>query len=354
VLSLSRFTSCRKITQKKILRLKKTLLSFLLEPALRQLTLFLASVAVAAGQVAPSFTTQPISRSAVVGGNVTFTVAASGTAPLAYQWYKDGIEVAGATGSSFTISGVKLSDGGSYQASVSNASTQIRAVSTGGRDDGGRAHTMYVKTDGTLWANGRNDRGQLGDGTTTYPCAPVRMATGVASVSGGRYHTMYVRTDGTLWAMGLNSSGQLGDGTTTSRNAPVQVAAGVASVSTGWEETMYVKTDGILWARTAGSSKPAQIAAGLLSNVATLTLLPTITTQLNSSSVATGGVARFSVVATGAAPLTYQWMKDGTPISGATSSTYTIASTKTTDAGSYTVTVINSAGSVTSNPKSDS
>jgi hypothetical protein len=54
-------------------------------------------------------------------------------------------------------------------------------------------------------------------------------------------------------------------------------------------------------------------------------------------------------VATGTATLSYQWRKAGTAISGATSSTYTIASTKTTDAGSYTVVVTNSIGAVTSN-----
>lgn len=57
---------------------------------LRLLVFLLAFMTVAAGQVAPAFTTQPINQTAVIGGNVTFTVAASGTAPLAYQWYKDG------------------------------------------------------------------------------------------------------------------------------------------------------------------------------------------------------------------------------------------------------------------------
>ena len=119
-----------------------------------KLLLILGDVLVAVGQVAPAFTTQPISQSAVVGGNVTFTVSASGTAPLAYQWYKDGIAVAGATGSSLTISGVKTSDFGNYQASVDNADTRIRAVSAGG------AHTLYVKTNGTLWAMGKNSTDQ--------------------------------------------------------------------------------------------------------------------------------------------------------------------------------------------------
>jgi len=430
---------------------------------LRLLVLLLTSMTVASGQVAPTFTTQPISQTGAVGGNVTFTVAASGTAPLAYQWYKDGSAVAGATGSSLTINGVKLSDGGSYQATVSNASTQIRAVSAGGShtmyvktdgtlwamgdyqygqlgdgyiysvdsltprssplqvatgvasvaagsrhtmyvktdgtlwamgykrngqlgDEGtdssilefrstpvqvatgvssvaaGAYHSMYVKTDGTLWATGSNAQGQLGDGGNYTRNTPVQVATGVASVAAGSVHTMYVKTDGTLWATGDNRYGQLGDGTTTNRSSAVRVATGVASVAAGDDHTMYVKTDGTLWAMgynlfgrlgdgtITNRSTAVNVNKGLLSDAATLAFAPAITTQPSSSTVISGGAASFSVVASGTSPLAYQWKKDGSSISGATSSTYTIASTQTTDAGSYTVVVTNSAGSVTSNP----
>ena len=422
---------------------------------LRLLVFLLASMTLAAGQVEPAFTTQPISQTGTPGGNVNFTVAATGTAPLAYQWYKDGSEVAGATGSSLTISGVKLSDGGSYQAAVRNVATRISAVSGGGDHtmyikaggtlwamgynlfgqlgDGtmthrssavqvatgvasvaaGRVHTMYVetdgtlwamgykgngqlgdgkdanvefrrtpvrvttgvasvtagadqtmyvKTDGTLWATGSNAQGQLGDGGNLTSNTPVQVATGVASVAAGRVHTLYVKTDGTLWAMGDNRYGQLGDGTTTNRSSAVRVATGVASVAAGDDHTMYVKTDGTLWAMgynlfgrlgdgtITNRSTAVNVNKGLLSDAATLAFAPAITTQPSSSTVISGGAASFSVVASGTSPLAYQWKKDGSSISGATSSTYTIASTQTTDAGSYTVVVTNSAGSVTSNP----
>ena len=422
---------------------------------LRLLVFLLASMTLAAGQVEPSFTTQPTSQTGTPGGNVTFTVAATGTAPLAYQWYKDGSEVAGATGSSLTISGVKLSDGGSYQAAVRNVATRISAVSGGGdhtmyikaggtlwamgynlfgqlgdgtmthrssavqvatgvasvaagrvhtmyvETDGtlwamgykgngqlgdgkdanvefrrtpvrvttgvasvaaGADHTMYVKTDGTLWATGSNAQGQLGDGGNLTSNTPVQVATGVASVAAGRVHTMYVKTDGTLWAMGDNRYGQLGDGTTTNRSSAVRVATGVASVATGGDHTMYVKTDGTLWAMgynlfgrlgdgtITNRSTAVNVNKGLLSDAATLAFAPAITAQPSSSTVISGGAASFSVVASGTSPLAYQWKKDGSSISGATSSTYTIASTQTTDAGSYTVVVTNSAGSVTSSP----
>ena len=63
---------------------------------------------------------------------------------------------------------------------------------------------MAVRTDGTLWAWGCNEYGQLGDGTTTERLAPEQIgtATNWASFAAGSYHTVAVRTDGTLWAWG--------------------------------------------------------------------------------------------------------------------------------------------------------
>ncbi len=76
---------------------------------------------------------------------------------------------------------------------------------------------------------------------------------------------------------------------------------------------------------------------------------PSITTQPANQSVTAGGSATFSVAATGTAPLTFQWRKEGTNIAGATSSTFSIASTVTGDAGNYSAVVTNGAGSATSN-----
>jgi hypothetical protein len=76
---------------------------------------------------------------------------------------------------------------------------------------------------------------------------------------------------------------------------------------------------------------------------------PAITTQPISRSVIAERSANFSVVASGTAPLTYQWKKDDSSIRGATGSSYTIGATSITDAGSYTVVVTNSVGSATSN-----
>jgi hypothetical protein len=80
----------------------------------------------------------------------------------------------------------------------------------------------------------------------------------------------------------------------------------------------------------------------------TITTAPAVTTQPSAQTVTTGGNATFSVVATGTAPLSYQWFKDGTAISGATLASYTLTTVATSAAGSYAVNVSNPAGTVTS------
>ncbi|HEY9044963.1 MAG TPA: PQQ-dependent sugar dehydrogenase [Ohtaekwangia sp.] len=81
----------------------------------------------------------------------------------------------------------------------------------------------------------------------------------------------------------------------------------------------------------------------------TVNTAPAIVTQPASVTVSAGQPATFSVTATGTAPLTYQWQKNNANISGATASTYTIASTQASDAGAYRVIVSNSVGTATSN-----
>jgi hypothetical protein len=91
----------------------------------------------------------------------------------------------------------------------------------------------------------------------------------------------------------------------------------------------------------------AAVLVGCGGGGSTTVVAPTITTQPTTQTVATGASASFSVTATGT-NLKYQWYKGGSTISGATSSTYTIASATATDAGSYYVIVSNSTSTVTS------
>src|SRR5712691_13022428 len=82
---------------------------------------------------------------------------------------------------------------------------------------------------GSAYCWGANDRGQLGDGTTTDRSSPVRVMGAVrfASVSAGAFHTCGVTAQGAAYCWGLNEQGQLGDGTEKQRSSPVAVTGGL-------------------------------------------------------------------------------------------------------------------------------
>ena len=70
--------------------------------------------------VAPVFTTQPASQVALIGSTVSFTADAAGTAPIFYQWYRNGAELAGANSSALVINNVQSGHAGSYTVTASN------------------------------------------------------------------------------------------------------------------------------------------------------------------------------------------------------------------------------------------
>ncbi len=130
----------------------------------------------------------------------------------------------------------------------------VSAVAAGG------SHSLFVKTDGTLWAMGSNGLGELGDGTRAQHLSPVQVATGVTAAAAGGGVSLFVKVDGTLWAMGSNTYGELGDGTTTPRTSPVQVASAVRAVAAGGDFSLFVKIDGTLW--TMGNNGYGQLGDG--------------------------------------------------------------------------------------------
>ena len=83
---------------------------------------------------------------------------------------------------------------------------------------GGHDHGVAVLGDGSAWAWGSNDYGQVGDGTITDRTAPVKIiASGIADVAAGAHHSYALRTAGTVASWGRNYRSELGDGTGTQR-----------------------------------------------------------------------------------------------------------------------------------------
>jgi alpha-tubulin suppressor-like RCC1 family protein len=139
-------------------------------------------------------------------------------------------------------------------------------------------HTLFIRSDASLWAVGSNDDGQLGDGTL-YACStPVSITTGVAIAAVGLAHSAFIKTDGSLWTMGLNYHGQLGDGTALRRLTPVCIAQGVVAVATGPYHTLFLKADGTLWA--TGENFYGQLGDGTVQNRSTPALIATGVTNV--------------------------------------------------------------------------
>ncbi len=255
------------------------------------------------GTVAPTITTQPVSQTVNAGANVTFSVGAAGTAPLSYQWQKDGVNISGANSSALTLTSVTSSSAGSYRAVVSNSAGSATSAAA------------------SLTVNSQI----VAPTITTQPVSQI--------VTAGADVTFTVGAAGTAplsyqWQKdGVNISGA---------NGFILNLASVATSSAGSYR--------VIVSNSAGSVTSA--AASLTVNPAVVA--PTITTQPVSQTVDAGANVTFTVGAAGTAPLNYQWQKDGANISGATSSALTLASVTSSSAGSYRAIVSNSAGSATS------
>ncbi len=93
---------------------------------------------------------------------------------------------------------------------------------------GGREHVVALKQNGTVWAWGLNNDGQVGDGTKINRQAPVQVEGSRQrhlDVRTGHYSSFALKSDGTVWAWGLNNFGQLGDGTTKTSAVPCRSRA---------------------------------------------------------------------------------------------------------------------------------
>lgn len=243
----------------------------------------------------PSVTTQTMSLTVTQGSSGTFSVTASGDPPLSYQWRFNGGAIVGATSSSYTVLNAQAANAGNYDVVVSNP---------------------Y--------------------GTATSPVA-----------------TLTVLIPPTITTQPLSQTVVQGNNATFT-----VVASGTPPLSYQWRFN-EVK----LWGATSANytvlnAQPDSVGTyrivisngvgSVTSAVAVLTLFgPVITQPPVSANGIFGGQVTLTVVATGPS-LTYQWLKNGQPIQGATGPQFTLLNLQPGDAGCYAVVVSNPDGQVVS------
>lgn len=138
-------------------------------------------------------------------------------------------------------------------------------------------HSLALKTDGSLWAWGQNEKGELGDGTTIQRNSPVRIGNSFdwKTVTSAAYYRSYaIKNDGSLWAWGKNENGELGDGTTIQRNSPVQIGNSYdwKSIDCGALHCVAIKQDNSVW--SWGGNHSGELGNGSI--VGSFTPIPTM------------------------------------------------------------------------------
>ena len=157
--------------------------------------------------------------------------------------------------------------------------SNVTAISTG------FSHTLILKSDGSLWAFGADNYGQLGDGTSGFESfIPEEIVSNnVIAIAAGANHSLFVKSDGSLWGMGYNEDGELGDGAYVNIDQPVEIVSnGVTAISAGYSFSLFLKSDGSLWGmgddssgelgdgahHSDGVSSPEQIEANGVTTIA--------------------------------------------------------------------------------------
>lgn len=343
--------------------------------------------------VAPSIAQQPVPAGVVTGTSATFSVVAQGSAPLTYQWYRDAQAVDGATDSTYTLAAAQIQDNGvvfsvrvtNGAGAVESAPAQLTVTDstvapvieigpTSVSVNEGQTATFNVQATGTApltyqWR--RNGTAIAGASATSYTTPALAIADG-----GGTYSVVVSNAAGQVISDEALVTVLPPVPSITQQPASVSVTAGQAAqfdvVATGQGPLGYQwsRNGGAISGATSASYRIDATALGdsgatftvavsnaggrVTSAVASLTVnasavAPAIASEPQAQSVVVGSAATFSVVATGTAPLAYQWQRNGANIAGATSTSYTTPATALGDSGQlFRVIVSNMAGSATS------
>lgn len=348
----------------------------------------------------PSIATQPSSLTRTAGASATFSVSANGAPTLGYQWLKNGTAVVdggtlvGSTTAALTLTSVASSDVGSFQCVVTNSSgsatssiatltvvvpATITSEPPSQTVNGSSFAVFTVVATGTgplTYAWSKNAGALVNSSKISGATTASLTVTNTSSADEGTYTVVVSNTGGSATSSGATLTvvapptitSQPGS-VTTNLNSLVTfnvIAQSSQQISYHWIKNgapivSNTNMTGIasssltinsVQATDSGSYKCiiTNTTGSVSSSLATLTVLvpPSITSQPANASTSVGASASFSVAAQGTQPMTYQWRFNSAPIAGATASTLNLSNVQQVNAGSYSCTISNQAGSALS------
>ena len=254
------------------------------------------------GRLKPSIGTQPDSQTVTVGQSTSFKVAATGSGPLRYQWFKDATDIPGATTAEYFIPTVGVSHAGNYSVVVNNSEGSVTSAVS--------VLTVMV--------------------APVFAVHPIAQTVGVGSnvtLSATAYGVPPLVFQ---WHFKGSPVGPPTAGTNISVLA-------VTNVQTNQSGNYSVQVF-----NAYGSATSLDAALNVV------VFPPSIVLQPSEQNPPLGGLATFTVAVAGTPPFRYQWRLNGTEIPSATNAAFTIPVVAQSDAGNYSVVVSNSSGSVTS------
>lgn len=339
----------------------------------------------------PTITTQPKTIKIAPGSTTTFSVVGSSTLPLSYQWQKDGVAIPGATSTTYTTpTAVNQDHGSTFRVVVSNSVGSVTSQGANLNIDP-RITSQPLSKTVSSGATASFSVTMGSSGTYTYQWFKNGVAVTAASSNSITYTTPVtaLADSGSVFYVVITSVNSPSN-TATSTSATLTVVSGTpptittqptsVAVASGNPASFTVAASGTSpfsyqWRKNgtaiAGATAATYVTPALattdsgalfsvvVTNTAGSATSANATVTVNavapsvsapaSTSVVAGSTATFSVTASGSAPFTYQWKKNGIAIAGANAAAHTTPTLTTADNGAlYSVLVLNSVGSVAS------
>ena len=323
----------------------------------------------------PVSATPLISQTNCPGSTASFSTVASGTGPITYAWFKNGTLLPAQTTASLVLTGLTLSDAGTYTVVVTGACGSVTNAAT---------LTVNTSVSATPLISQTNCPGSAasfstvasGTGPITYAwfkngtLLPAQttaslVLTGLTLSDAGTYRVVVTGACGSVTnaaTLTVNTSVSATPlisqtncpGTTASFST---VASGTGPITYAWfkngtllpaQTTASLVLTGLTLNDAGTYSVVVTGACGSVTNAATLTVNTSVSaTPLISQTNCPGSTASFSTVASGTGPITYAWFKNGTLLPAQTTASLVLTGLTLNDAGTYSVVVTGACGSVT-------